>query len=417
MANSPGSPAPPPGDLRAGARVHLPLVSDLDVGGAGEGVLGPEEGSLESRLVEVAEGLGFARIGWTSTEVFEQGERHLAGWLARGFQGEMDYLAAPRRGAPRELLEQAKTVVAVAMSYGDGEAVSETSGDLQASVARYARGDDYHRVLKEKLWLLADKIATLTGRPVCARACVDTAPLLEHEVAARAGIGFTAKNTLTIVPGVGSYVVLGELLLDVDLLPLLPPASPRCGSCRACLDACPTQAFVGAHVLDARACISYLTIERKGTIPRELRAAIGTRVFGCDVCQDVCPFNSSGKGRSGAPELSPKRGLLDLERLLKLRSGEYRRLVRGSAMRRVSRTSLQRNAAVALGNTAAEKAVAPLSEALAENSKAVVREHAAWALGELGFTAAEPAIRAAMADEAPEVRREAALALPRLTRR
>ena len=233
-------------------------------------------------------------------------------------------------------------------------------------------------MMKEKLGALAERCASILGRPVMARACVDTAPLLEHEVARRAGLGFTAKSTLTIVPGLGSYVLLGELLLDVEL-PTSEPVAAGCGSCRACLDACPTAAFVDAHVLDARRCISYLTIENQGPIPTELRARLGTRVFGCDVCQEVCPFNASSAPRPRAPELTPRAALavLDLVHLLELGAAGYRKLVRRTALRRVSRDTLARNAAVALGNTGDQRAVPPLARALAAHTSPLVRAHAA----------------------------------------
>jgi epoxyqueuosine reductase len=267
--------------------------------------------------------------------------------------------------------------------------------------------------MKDKLRALADVCARLAGRPVPSRACVDTAPLLEREAAARAGLGFTGKSTMTIVPGRGTYVLLGELLVDLDLEPE-EPAAQGCGSCRLCLDACPTQAFVGPWLLDARRCISYLTIEYRGVIARELRPLIGTRVFGCDVCQEVCPFNASPTQKPSAPELSARRDLEApaLTGLLKLRSSEYRRLVAGSALRRTSRTQLARNAAVALGNSGDRNAVSALANSLASDPRALVRGHAAWALGRLGGSAAVAALREACAHDADEwVRAEARLAL------
>jgi epoxyqueuosine reductase len=292
---------------------------------------------------------------------------------------------------------------------------------LTGTIARYARGEDYHLVMKRKLEALREECARLVGRPVRARVCVDTAPLLEHEAARAAGIGFSAKSTLTIVPGLGSFVLLGELLLDIDL----PPGNPvpaGCGSCRACLDACPTGAFVDAHVLDARRCIAYLTIEHQGSIPRELRAAIGTRVFGCDVCQDVCPFNASASPRPRAPELAPKPALdaVDLVALLELGAAGYRKLVRRTALRRVNATTLARNAAVALGNSGDPRARPPLVRALREHRSALVRAHAAWALGRLGELAG-PDGRAALSDAAANdpdegVRREALEAREALAR-
>jgi epoxyqueuosine reductase len=287
-------------------------------------------------------------------------------------------------------------------------------------VARYARGEDYHDVLRKKLRRLADAVANLLGRPVLARHCVDTAPLLERAAAERAGLGFASKSTMTIIPGVGSYVMLGELLVDAEIT-VDAPIAPRCGSCRSCLDACPTGAIVDAHVVDARRCISYLTIELNGPIPRELRPLIGLRVFGCDICQDVCPFNASAEHKPSAPELAPRPSLAapDLIDLLELGSARYRQLVKGTALRRTHRAQLARNAAVALGNSKDARAVIPLARAVAAHTSALVRGHAAWALGEIGEPARELAwqsLSCARAHDADQfVREEAALALQRLT--
>ena len=186
---------------------------------------------------------------------------------------------------------------------------AEDGPPLTGIVARYARGEDYHDVMRKKLRRLADAVANLLGRPVLARHCVDTAPLLERAAAERAGLGFAAKSTMTIIPGVGSYVMLGELLDRRRDRGRRKPMAPRCGTCRLCLDACPTGAIVDAHVVDARRCISYLTIESSGPIPRDLRPLIGARVFGCDVCQDVCPFNASAEAKPSAPEFAPRSSL------------------------------------------------------------------------------------------------------------
>jgi epoxyqueuosine reductase len=372
---------------------------------------------VAERLRDAAGAAGFVRIGFAPVERFDAGAERLERWLAAERHGEMAYLAGTDRAAPRDLLAQARTLVVVALPYAGSPLVQlrrKDAASLRGSVAGYALGNDYHSVLKQKLALLADACAELVGRPVLARACVDTAPLLEREAAARAGIAFVGKSTMAIIPGAGSYFVLGELLLDVELSPSKNPESAHCGSCRACLDACPTGAFADEYVLDARRCISYLTIELRGAIPRELRAPIGMRVFGCDVCQDVCPFNASPRPRPATPELAPRddRSAPDLVRLLELGSAEYRRFVKGSAMRRVSRTRLARNAAVALGNSGDPSAIAPLVRALEGDGRALVRAHAAWGLGRLGGPLARAALeRSSTTDLDPEVREEACAAL------
>jgi epoxyqueuosine reductase len=370
------------------------------------------------RIREAALELGFARVGFATVEPFDDARPRLQAWLAAGFQGDMSYLdGANDRSAPEALLPGVKTVVCVALPYAGIPIALRRSRDAAAPlvgiVARYAVGDDYHRVLKDKLVALANECSRIVGRPVSSRACVDTAPLLEREAAARSGIGFVGKSTLVIAAGLGTYFLLGELLLDVAILPGSPVAG-GCGRCTACLDACPTGAFVGPYVLDARRCISYLTIETKGPMPRELRSLVGTRVFGCDVCQDVCPFNASEAPRPAAPELAPRPALdaPELEGLLELGAAAYRKLVRRSALRRIGKHQLQRNAAVALGNTGDPRAVPPLVRSLDREPNALVRGHAAWALGQLGGTMARAALEKAQESDAdPDVRREAELAL------
>jgi epoxyqueuosine reductase len=387
----------------------------------------PTQNDLAQRVAAAALELGFSRVGFAPAGRFGDAAERLERWLSSGYHGELRYLAGPEdRADPGALLEGTKTIVVVALSYAPDAAPTalrkaKDGATLLGSVARYARGDDYHLVMKDKLEALRDECSRLVGRPVRARVCVDTAPLLEHEAARLAGVGFTAKSTLTIVPGVGSFVLLGELLLDVEL-PFATPVRAGCGSCRACLDACPTAAFVDAHVLDARRCISYLTIENRGPIPRELRAAIGTRVFGCDVCQDVCPFNASANPKPSAKELSPRPALeeLDLVGLLELGAAGYRKLVRRTALRRVNASTLARNAAVALGNSGDDRAREPLLRALRGHKSALVRGHAAWGLGRLG-TLAEPGGREALRhaaehDADANVRSEAQAALLDLDR-
>ena len=376
-------------------------------------------GALSAAVVEAARELGFHAVGIAPAlparrfAAFEE-------WLARGMHGDMAYLADPAHREPRAdvrtLLAGARSVVVVALAYDASVVPLER---LRGQVARYARNRDYHSIIKARLRELADRLSRLAGRPVAARPCVDTAPVLERELAERAGLGFVGKNTLLIAPGLGSYLLLGEVILDVELEPTAAsePAKSRCGACTACLDACPTGAFVGPHVLDARRCISYLTIEHRGAIPRELRRALGTRIFGCDVCQEVCPFNAAAPAR-----IAPDAGLAltvraaeksapDLIRTLGLGAAQMRQLVRGTPLRRAGRDGLLRNVCVALGNAGDPAAIPALARALAGDRSSLVRGHAAWALGQLGARD----LLAAARDRDPSVESEIAAALAELT--
>jgi epoxyqueuosine reductase len=355
-------------------------------------------------------------------------------WLAAGMHGTMAYMAADAhvegRGDLRRLLADARTAVVVALAYA-GPGVAPAADDApgvddaparppRGLVAGYARGRDYHGVLKQRLWHMAAAITALTGRDVAARPCVDSAPVLERDLAEAAGLGFTGKNTMLITPGLGSYTLLGELLLDVEVAatPIgTRDVAQRCGTCRACLDACPTQAFPAPFVLDARRCVSYLTIEHRGSIPPALRPGLGRMIFGCDVCQDVCPFNARAPRRH-APDpalapATPDSGAPDLVRLLALGSNQHRRLVEGTALRRASREQLVRNACVALGNAGDASAVPALARLL-EDRSAVVRGHAAWALGRLGATG--PLAEALERERDPEVQAELRAALEHAVR-
>jgi epoxyqueuosine reductase len=337
---------------------------------------------------EIARELGFVRAAIVPIEA----PRRIAlykSWLESGHAGGMTYLAEPMhvdtRADIRTLLESAKSLVVVALAYGRNDPIPPAAL-LRGRIARYARGEDYHIVMRDKLVVLADRISQELGRPVAIRTCVDSAPVLEREWAERAGFGFIAKNTMLIAPGVGSYVLLGEMLLDVELPPTAPaePPKPRCGSCTRCLDACPTGAFVDAYTLDARRCISYLTIEHHGSIPVELRPLIGTWVFGCDVCQEVCPFNA-GAGEAPEPMLTPRtveHALPDLIALATMPSNQLRHFMKRSAMRRIPRQVMLRNVAIALGNTGSPDAI-PTLERLLTHSHELVREHAQWALDHL----------------------------------
>jgi epoxyqueuosine reductase len=338
-------------------------------------------------------------------------------WLAAELAGDMAYLGsdAEARRDPRRLLSTARSVVSVAVSYAHPD---PPLGDgLRGQIARYARAEDYHLVLKRRLLALAERIVEQFGAAVAYRVCVDSAPLLERALGARSGLGFVGKNTLLITPGVGSYTVLGELLVDLELA-AGEPLGPRCGSCRLCLDICPTGAIVDEYRIDARRCISYLTIENSGAIPRPLRRAVGSWIFGCDLCQEVCPWNASGRSQ-GDPELFPRpqQSRPQLLSLLGLGAAQFRRFVKRTALRRIGRSQLLRNVAVALGNLGSAAEVPAIAAALCREPP-LVRQHLVWALGEIGGRdpAARPAVlpllATAAADDAdPAVREEAAAAL------
>jgi epoxyqueuosine reductase len=363
-------------------------------------------------IARLARELGFVRA---AVVPIEPPRRHTlyTSWLAAGHAGGMAYLASPlhveQRADLRTLLAEARALIVVALAYDRVDPIPPSSL-VRGRIARYARGEDYHLVMRDRLVVLADRLAARLGRPVASRPAVDSAPILEREWAERGGLGFVAKNTMLIAPGAGSYILLGELLVDVELPATAPeaPPKPRCGTCRSCLDACPTSAFVDAYLLDARRCISYLTIEHHGVIPRELRASIGTWVFGCDACQEVCPFNA-GAGEPHDPLLAPRsveHALPDLLALAAKGSNQLRKFARRSALRRVSREVLQRNIAVALGNTGSAEAIPALQRWLGSHSP-LVRLHAVWALGRLGAHAT----LAAHHDDDPGVRDELYLAM------
>lgn len=336
----------------------------------------------EVRALARAEGLplvGFVRAAPVAHHAdFER-------WLEAGYAAEMTYLGrdAAQRRDPRELMPSCRSVIVVALSYAhaDGLIPFEHLAP-RGTIARYARGADYHTVLKRRLKRLGTALEIALGRPLERLACVDTAPLLERSLAVEAGLGFSAKSAMLIAPGHGSYLSLGALLVDMDCTPE-PAVAPKCGTCRLCLDACPTGAFVGPHVVDARRCISYLTIENRGPIPRELRDKVGDRIFGCDVCQEVCPFNAAGP-RDGDAELAPRPGYSHppLHTLMRIGAAQFRKWQQQSALRRIHRNELLRNVAVALGNVGDASSLSPLGDALREPS-ALVRAHVVWAVREI----------------------------------
>lgn len=304
---------------------------------------------------QIALSLGAQRVGVARLGPSRSGGYYRE-WLARGYAGEMSYLARQldARLDPRCLLPGALSAICVALSYRrvDDLAPEAAAGTPTGKIAAYARGLDYHVVLRTLLRQIEAEMRRQIATPFSCRGCVDTAPLLERELAAAAGIGWVGKNTLVMHSELGSYLVLGELLTTLELAPDTP-VTDHCGGCTRCLDACPTRAFPAPYQMDASRCISYLTIEKRGEIPVEFHSAIDDWLFGCDICQDVCPHNR--KAPLGVhPQLMHNRlaARQPLDPLLELRSGDYRRLTRGSAAARARREMWQRNAAIVWRNLA-----------------------------------------------------------------
>jgi epoxyqueuosine reductase len=340
--------------------------------------------AAKGQLAARARELGFDRIGVAPIDIPED-EQHLLRWLDAGRHGEMDYMRrhGTMRSRPQELSPGTIRVVSARMDYWpvtarDAEAVL---GDRERGyISRYALGRDYHKVMRGALARLAKDLAEDIG-PFGYRVCVDSAPVLEKALARNAGLGWIGKHTNLIAREAGSWFFLGEILTDLPL-PEDEPASAHCGTCTACIAACPTEAIVAPYQLDARRCIAYLTIEHHSAIPVELRAAIGNRIYGCDDCQLVCPWNKFAHAASH-PDFKVRHGL-DSARLTELfawTEGEFEERMRGSAIYRIGYEKWLRNIAVALGNAPTSEAVIRALEQRRESASALVREHIEWALG------------------------------------
>lgn len=340
--------------------------------------------SLTEEIKAHAAYLGFDLAGVTTADPPRYGA-YYAEWIAQGMAGEMAYLGRQieKRQDPGQVLPNARSLVVVAMNYRCPDSDPIPDGTHRGKIARYARGDDYHDLMKEKLQALLLFIRDRAGRPVEGRVYVDTGPVLEREFAVRAGLGWFGKHTNLIHKRIGSWLLIGEILLDVEL-DRDRPAADHCGTCTRCIEACPTDAIVEPYVVDSRRCISYHTIELKGAIPLEYRAAMGDRVFGCDDCQDVCPWNRRAP-ETGHPAFvsRPWNEMPALIEMLGLTPEEFRDRFRGSPIKRTKRRGLLRNAAVALGNTKDPGAVPALADSLGDDEP-LVRGHAAWALGNVG---------------------------------
>jgi len=373
-----------------------------------------------SRLKVRALELGFDAVGVASLEP-DAAREHYEAWLAAGRHGEMHWLASAkhreRRADPERLVRGLRAVLCVALCH-PAERDAERDQRL-GRIARYAAGEDYHRVMRDKLLSLERWIRGELFPGSGSLWYSDTGAILERGWAERAGLGWVGKHAGLLSESLGSWFLLGEVLVDRELVPDAP-VRERCGSCVRCIDACPTRAIVAPYQVDARLCISYLTIERKGPIPRELRPLVGDWIFGCDLCQEACPWNRFAPAAREARLHARSLAGWSLERFLALDEPAFRELFATSPIRRAGRAGLARNVCVAMGNRAWPRYAAPLVRALAHEAEPLVRGHAAWALGRVTAVATDESLRpsataalaeAARSDADAWVREEARLAL------
>ncbi len=341
------------------------------------------QATLTTEIKSLALKLGFDDVGITGIDLADDEARLLA-WLAKGFHGELHYMARfdTRRARPAEITPGTIRVISVRLNYWPNEAAPAwptlADGSL-GYISRYALGRDYHRLMRNRLQTLADQIKARVG-DLGARVFVDSGPVLEKPLARNAGLGWIGKHTNLIHAKTGSYFFLGEIYIDYPLI-IDQPATAHCGSCEACLPACPTQAIVAPYQLDARRCISYLTIELKGSIPEDLRPLMGNRIYGCDDCQLVCPWNSFATG-TREPGFNPRLDL-DAPRLTELfawTEAEFEARLAGSPIRRIGHERWLRNIAIALGNAPPSPAVREALQERLSDPSALVREHVQWAL-------------------------------------
>lgn len=332
-------------------------------------------------------------------------------WVQQDRHAGMAYLAAQRslerRSHPAQILPGCRTLITVALPYPPPEPISPR-------IAAYARGADYHDLIPPRLDRLAQEIARITAADVSALAYTDTGAILERDFASLAGLGWIGKNTCLIHPKFGSFFVLGELLLDTALESDKPFAADRCGSCKRCVEACPTACILPDRTIDACRCISYLTIENKGAVPRELRSAMGDWLFGCDICQLVCPWNQKPQPINFLAELQPRYSPAQIqpEELFTLSTGEFKLRFAGSPLLRARRRGLLRNAAIVLGNRRDPGSMPLLARVLSDEPEALVRAHAAWALGQISGRKARQILQDRLPAEAdPHVAEEICAAL------
>ncbi len=337
---------------------------------------------LSQDIKRWANALGFQQTGITGTDL-SQAKQRLQQWLDKGYQGKMAYLSnnPEQRTHPEQLVPETLSIISVRMDYlpANSGMQATLANKVKGYISRYALGRDYHKLMRKRLQKLADKITQSVG-PFGYRAFTDSAPVMEKPLAEKAGIGWMGKHTLILNREAGSWFFLGELFTNLPL-PHDKPISNHCGSCQACIDICPTQAIVAPYQLDARRCISYLTIEYHGSIPIELRPLMGNRIFGCDDCQLICPWNRFAK-YTQEDDFKPRHHLenQDLVNLFAWSEAEFLQKTKGSAIRRTGYTGWLRNIAIALGNAPTSKAIVAALQQRSDHPSAIVREHVQWAL-------------------------------------
>lgn len=370
-----------------------------------------QRSALTRRIKGLAAEHGLSVSAVTSADAFPELAEHLERHIAAGHMAGLDWFTADRARfstTPRNLQATARTIVSVGVAYWSIDAGKPDDGTPRGRISRYARGVDYHDLLKVRMRQLHGAIESELGRTVEARFLVDTARIVDRAVAARAGLGWYGKHSCLIVPGHGSWVLLGELLLDLDL-DADPPLERDCGRCTICLDQCPTDAIVAPYTVDTPRCLSFQTIEQKGAIPRELRPALGDWVYGCDICQEVCPYTKAARvsDELAFRPVATENAYPSLHWLLTMSEAQFRAVYRGTPVLRAKRRGLARNAAVALGNIGTEADVECLARATRGHDEPLVRAHAAWALGRIGGRAARAALdRARRGEPDPRVAEE-----------
>ena len=336
---------------------------------------------MKEAIRQVALELGFDDCRFTTAEPPESAEQFLK-WLEGQCHGTMEWMGrnAATRIDPQLVIEGARSGITLAASYDSGN--GEQTGSNQGVIARYTRYADYHEVLRQALGQLTTQLQSLAGEGVRSLWYVDTGPILERDLGQRAGLGFIGKHTNLISRRLGNWFFISEILTTAELEPDEPERN-HCGKCTSCIDVCPTEAIPAPFQLDARRCISYLTIELKGSIPEEFRSAIGNRIYGCDDCLEVCPWNRfAGEGRLMAPHRRDDLGQADLIELLMLDEGGFQAKFRGTPMQRTKRRGVLRNVCVALGNVGDATAIPPLEHA-ATDPEPLIAEHAQWAIGQV----------------------------------